>query len=459
VKEEVAMSFERIAAVRLHFPRGTKRRSARHRVPGRFATPGLVLVPMLLILSLVGNAAPVAGGQMALPMPMALQGDEAQMITVAHLAAGTLAEGESALETLLVEDDTNEQARLGLGVIRFLRAIERLSQGLYGYGLKSPESFMVPVVRLPVPPNPNPEPITYADFRALLETYVADLARAEETIAGVTSSDVKLVLDLSQIRYDVEGDGRVGADERLLAIIQRITGIPEAEMPASLTFAFDAGDARWLQGYSHVLMAIGEFLLAHDWQESFDVSFFHFFPGMESPFRDALVPPTGNSNDQISPVADLISFLHIRWPVVEPERMAAVREHLKATIALSRESWQAIVAERDDDREWIPNPEQTNRFADVLPVSPERIDAWYAVLDEAEAVLDGEKLVPHWRFSQGFNLRRVFEEPQPFDLVLWITGPATLPYLEDGPVATPEEWGRLTQAFEGNFGLFAVWVN
>ncbi len=459
-KEETAMSFKRFAD-RSHFLGRAKRPSTRHRPPGRFVTPGLVLIPVLLLLSLVGRAAPVAGGQTALPMPMALQSgaDEAQTITVAHLEAGTLAEGEAALEALLAEDDTNDQARLGLGVIRFLQAIEGLSQGLYKYGLKSPESFMVPVVRLPVPLNPDPEPITYADFRDLLETYVADLALAEETIAGVTDSDVKLVLDLSQISYDVEGDGQIGADERLLTVIEQITGIPETEMPPSLTFAFDAGDARWLQGYSHVLMAVGEFLLAYDWQESFDVSFFHFFPGMDSPFRDALVPPTGNPNADFAPVADAISFLHIRWPIAEPERMSAVRDHLKATIALSRESWEAIMAERDDDREWIPNPEQTNWFADILPVSPERIDAWYEVLDEAESVLDGEKLIPHWRFSQGFNLRRVFEEPRPFDLVLWVTGPAALPYLEDGPVVTPEEWERLTQAFEGNFGLFALWVN
>lgn len=455
------MSAQRLATRLL--PRRTARQGwALGRPRSRPLTPSLVLIPALLLLSLVGQAAPVASEQTALLMPLALQdgaGDEAQTLTVAHLEAGTLAEGEAALEALLAEDDANDRARFGLGVIRFLQAIEGLSQGLYGYGLKSPESFMVPVVRLPVPPNPDPEPITYVDFRALLQTYVADLAHAEETIAGVTASDVKLVLDLRQIRYDVEGDGRVAADERLLAVIERITGIPEEEMPASLTVAFDAGDARWLQGYSHVLMAVGEFLLAHDWQESFEVSFFHFFPGMDSPFRDALVPPTGDINEDFAPVADIISFLHIRWPVVEPERMAAVRAHLKATIALSRESWQAIVAERDDDREWIPNPEQTNRFADVLPVSPERIDAWHAVLDEAEAILDGEKLIPHWRFTRGFNLRRVFEDPQPFDLVLWITGPAALSYLEDGPVVTPEEWDRLTRAFEGNFGLFAVWVN
>ena len=55
-------------------------------------------------------------------------------------------------------------------------------------------------------------------------------------------------------------------------------------------------------------------------------------------------------------------------------------------------------------------------------------------------MIDGKKLVPHWRFTKGFNLARVFDEPQPFDTVLWITGPAALPYLEDGPVSTSEDW-------------------
>ena len=437
----------------------------RRQVPGRRAarcSPALVLIVVLLLLSSVGQAALVTRGRAADLTPAKFQdvaATEAHYLTVMHLEAGTLAEGESTLEALLDRDTSNDQARFGLGVIRFMLAIEQLSQGLYKYGLQSPESFMAPVLRLPVPANPNPAPINYEDFQTLLDVFVTDLAHAEETLAGVSASDVKLVLDLTKLRYDVDGDGRVADDERFIAVIQRVTGITDQDIPGSLTFAFDLGDARWLQGYSHVLMAFGEFFLAHDWQESFDVSFFHFFPGMESPFRDALVPPGTSFNDDVAPVADFVSFLHIRWPVSEPARLAAVRTHLKQTIALSRESWRTILAEPDDDREWIPNPDQTNRFAALLPVTTERIAAWYDVLDEAEALLDGEKLIPHWRFTQGFNLRRVFEEPQSFDLVLWITGPAALPYLEDGPVTTPEEWERLTRAFGENFGLFAVWVN
>jgi hypothetical protein len=385
--------------------------------------------------------------------------DEAvRMLTVSHLEAGTLAEGEAALAEIVASDATNADAQLGLGVIRFMRAIEHLSQGLYTYGLKPPQSFMAPIVRLPVPENPNPQPITYADFRGLIQSYVTDLALAEATLADVEASDVQLVLDLKQLRYDGDGDGNVTDNERFIAVIQRVSGMRDPNMPASLTFAFDAGDVLWLRAYCHVLMAFGELLLAYDWQESFDASFFHLFPAMESPFRDALAPPSGTMNDEIAPIADFVSFLHIRWPVSEPERLATVRTHLKQMIALSRESWQAIEAETADDREWIPNARQTSPFA-TLQVDAERIAAWYQVLDEAEAVLDGEKHVPHWRFQQGVNLRRVFEEPQPFDLVLWLTGPAALPYLEDGPVTTPEDWARMTEAFGGRFGLFALWVN
>jgi hypothetical protein len=269
---------------------------------------------------------------------------------------------------------------------------------------------------------------------------------------------VKLVLDLKALRYDVDGDGTVNDGERFIAVVERVTGMTEAAMPASLTFAFDQGDVYWLRGYCNLLMAVGEFFLAHDWQESFDASFFHLFPAMQSAFRDALKPPSGSETDEFAPIADFISFIHIRWPVAEPARMAAVRTHLKQMIALSRESWTAIEAETDDDREWLPNARQTSPFASIQ-VDAAQIAAWRQVLDEAEAVLDGDKLVPHWRFAQGINLRRVFEEPQPFDLVLWITGPAALPYLENGPISSSDDWARMTRVFGGRFGLFALWAN
>jgi hypothetical protein len=386
--------------------------------------------------------------------------EAAAKLAASHLEAGTLSAGEAELSALLDKDPGNDEARLGLGTIRFIRAVEHLSQGLYRYGLQPPKSFLIPVVRLPVPENPNPQPITFQDFRGLLQAFVSDLGSAEATLALVKSDKVKLVLDLDKIHYDVRGDGVIGDDDRLVGVIERVTGMARSVMPSSLVFAFGKGDALWLQGYCNLLMAFGDFFLAYDWHESFETTFFHFFPKMSSPFRDALAPADPNDYfmSEGSPIADFISFAHIRWPLTEPARMHEARDHLKKMIALSRASWAAIEAETDNDRKWIPNERQTSSFQSVV-VDANRIAAWHAVLDEAEAILDGKKLVPHWRLRQGINIRRVFEEPQPFDFVLWITGPAALPYLEDGPVVTNEEWGRITDSFGGSFGVFAVWFN
>ena len=69
------------------------------------------------------------------------------------------------------------------------------------------------------------------------------------------------------------------------------------------------------------------------------------------------------------------------------------------------------------------------------------MQAWHAALQMAEDLLEGRKLLPHFRFAdKGVNMKRFFEEPKPFDLVLSITGPGVVPYLEQGPMLTSEEW-------------------
>ena len=393
---------------------------------------------------------------MALP---AAADEAANRLAVEHLYAGTLQAGDEQLSAILAGDPANDDARIGLGTIRFVRAIENLSQGLYRYGLKTPRSFLVPILRLPVPENPDPEPITFQDFQDLVAGFSRDLALAEETLTGV-GPDVKLRLDLRKLRYDIDGDGKIVKDEGFVAVVQQVTGMPGDAMPAELTFAFDQGDALWLRGYCHVLMGMSDFIVAHDWHESFETSFFHFFPKMESPFAAALAPADENNPmyAEGAPVADFISFFHHRWPVSDPALMKGVRQHIKSMIALSRESWDSIEAETDDDLEWLPNARQKSPF-ESIQVNAEQIAAWRGVMDQAELVIDGKKLAPHWRFNQGFNLARVFDEPQAMDVVLWITGPAALPYLEDGPVSTSADWEKMVDAFGGRFGIFAVWFN
>ena len=185
--------------------------------------------------------------------------------------------------------------------------------------------------------------------------------------------------------------------------------------------AFDRADALWLQGYCHLLSAGLEFVLAYDWRETFDRTAGLFYPGLH---LSGEFTPTrqGVFGDEFA-MADGVAFIHeIRWRPVEPDRLSKTREHLKQVVALSRLSWQAIFAETDDEQEWIPAPAQKNPAMPTMQITQPRVDTWLAALDDFDAVLDGRKLIPHWRFQKGVNLRRALEQPRMFDLVLWVTG-------------------------------------
>ena len=87
------------------------------------------------------------------------------------------------------------------------------------------------------------------------------------------------------------------------------------------------------------------------------------------------------------------------------------------------------------------------------------IDSWLEVVAEFEQVLDGRKLLPHWRFNEGLNLKRYLEEGKTFDLVLLIAGADAVPYLEQGPISDQATWDRLMTGFRGNFLGYALWFN
>jgi hypothetical protein len=382
-----------------------------------------------------------------------------------HLYAGTLAAGMTELDQRVAADAADKEARFGLGMLQFVRAVEHLGQGLYRHGLQPPHAVSVPLLRLPVPVNPIPEPLTYGDFRAILQAFADDLAAAEATLAAVGDNDVALVVDLMQVRLDMRADGHPGDDEtlaRIMAGLFRVRTQPLTLAPA-LEVKFDAGDAVWLGGYAHVLMALDEFLLAHDFHVTFDATFHHFFARAVTPFAVPLAAPAPDGGGFGFPdstiLADLVALIHtINWPVVEPARMGKTRTHLLAMIEMSRHSWKLIEAETGDDREWVPNPRQQNAALGGS-VSERQLAAWYQALDEAEAMLNGRTLVPHWRFEKGIDLKKFFDEPQTFDLVMLLTGAGAVPFLVDGPVASAERWTEITDAFEGSFFSYAIWFN
>jgi hypothetical protein len=159
-------------------------------------------------------------------------------------------------------------------------------------------------------------------------------------------------------------------------------------------------------------------------------------------------------------VVDVIAFIHlVRLSVREPARLKRALEHFQQMLALSKESWKFILAETDDDHEWIPSPKQKGVLG--IPISQEMVDSWLEFVEEAEALFAGKRLVPFWRGTErrGVNLRRAFLEPRPLDLVLWVQGTAATPYLEKGTLTKLAVWNRLQRVFSGEFVGFAIWFN
>lgn len=389
-----------------------------------------------------------------------------------HAEAGTLAEGEKLLAARVAANAGDAEARAALGFAKFARAVEKLGQSLHRHGLRPPPNMgmMLPVLRFPVPENPNPEPISYQKMRAIYAALLGDMAEVETVLAAVPASDFKLRLDLSAVRLDLNADGKGAPQESLGAVVRelmqprsrrdRLPPMPEA-IPA-WNIAFDYADTIWLRGYAKLLSAFSEFALAHDWSDAFATTAQLFFPNVEGAVGIAAIsrPDPSMGGVEANSIADAIAFLHmVRFPVVEPARMPRVRQHLLEMVKLSRENWKAILAESDDEDEWLPSPRQKNSAVLGVSVTDEIVGNWHAALAQFEAALEGKVLLGHWRFQKGIDLKQVFEEPRTFDLVLWILGPAALPYLKDGETlsrSTVNEWQRM---FGGNFLSFAIWFN
>lgn len=375
-----------------------------------------------------------------------------------HLTQGDLAAAAKSLKVRLAKSPDDSQAWYGLGMVQVLEAVENLAQNLHRYGLK-PMNQQLPFVRLPVPENPAPEVITYKKWRQVLQQFIDDLDTAADTLAKVEDDDVKLKLPVGLIRLDLDGDGKSTEEETFWRVFTTVPwrAAKLGDDQKRFDIGFDKADVHWTIGYTHLLRAMAEAWLAHDTEQFFDITAPLFFSGLESPYESLRRGGDARRFDMAG-IADLIAAIHLmRLEPVEPQRMHSARQHLLEMIAQSRLCWEHAIAETDDDREWIPNAQQTSLTP--LDVTEERIEGWRLFLTEAEKVLNGERLLPHWRVidGRGINLKTVFEEPRTFDLVMWVHGAAAIPYLEEGELISDKTAGDLGRIFQGRFVAFAIW--
>jgi hypothetical protein len=313
-----------------------------------------------------------------------------------YLHSGELARGEAVLTLALENHPKDDQVRFGLGVLQFARAVERLGQALHQYGARA-ENTGTPFLRIPVPKNDNPQTVSYEALGRVFDVFLADLDRAERTLAGVTDETVKLPLRLAGVRLDLTGGGK--PTDKLLDVLVKLNGgVRFAFLKDNPEFlvCFDRGDVAWLRAYCHLLSAMLEGYRAFDLEGYFAERVKAVFPKVE-PGKKKLDADT--------------------LVVADGARLGRFRKHLLAVCELNRETWKFVRAETDDDHEWLPNAKQKGVLG--LPVRDEMIDRWLEMVNQLEGLLKGERLFPGWLLQlvgvdtkgKGLNFKTLLDDP------------------------------------------------
>ena len=143
----------------------------------------------------------------------------------------------------------------------------------------------------------------------------------------------------------------------------------------------------------------------------------------------------------------------------DPALAASAHDHLLAMIRENRRFWDLVEVETDNDSEWVPNDRQVSGLGLIMP--PGTGERWRAVLADAEGILTGALLVPHWRYGAeaGIDVAAMFRDPPAVDIVAMVQGDGFLPYVRKGPQASALSWREFERLVSGEAMLFAIFLN
>lgn len=374
---------------------------------------------------------------------------------ISQMIAGS---GLSATEDVLVASGrTDATTQFAIGGIRFLRAIEKTLQTRWRLGINAARTEL-PVLRLPVPPNATPDRFEPGDIEALFATLIGDLIAARAPLEAIGDADaVDLPIRITDLWFDVNNNGIRDEGEGVTEIGGMALTGRAVRVIDTPTIRFDTADAAWLAAYTHFLSGFAELVLAFEPTDQIarvaEASKAMDALAGDSQYQNAYDMMFGQQVDR----AAMIYFALQRQP--DPAHTRATREHLLRMIALNRVFWARVGTETDNRGEWIPNDTQDQALGMTVPEGTGT--RWQAVLDDAEAMLNGTKLIPHWRLrgGAGINLRRLLEDPVPVDLAEWVHGIGLLPYAEEGQRVTPDSWLDFERLVRGDGLMFVVFLN
>ena len=345
-----------------------------------------------------------------------------------------------------------------LAGLQFLGGIEAALQLRWQTGIRSDWSEL-PVLRLPIPENPAARPFAPSDFTTLITGLDTRMDAARATLDQLGDKPFALEIRISDLWFDINMNGTRDEGEDLGSVAgltlggARMIVVPVADP----VIRFDTADAAWLQAYTHFLSGFVSTALAYDPEPAIrrvmDSSAAIYALWGDTPPTNAMDMMFGRQVDRIAMVLFALSKT--------PDKSLALdaHSHFLSMIEANRRFWSLVALEDDNDREWVPNDRQVSGLG--LNVPPGTGERWQAVLADAEALLKGEALIPHWRFGAeaGINLKKAFENPPAVDLVTWIQGEGLLPYAEKGRRISPDAWNDFARLVSGDAMLFAVFLN
>jgi hypothetical protein len=372
-----------------------------------------------------------------------------------EIARSGIAPTEARLAALA--SPTNEDL-FALAGLRFLGGVEAALQLRWQTGVRADWSEL-PILRLPIPENPAARPFVPADFTTLLTGLDADMDSARATLTELADKPFALEIRIADLWFDINMNGTRDEGEDVASVAgltlggARMIAVPVPDP----VIRFDTADAAWLTAYTHFLSGFVSTALAYEPEPAIrrvmDSSAAIYALWGDTPPPNALDMMFGRQVDRIAMVLFALSKT--------PDKTLALdaHGHFLSMIKENRRFWGLVEVEEDNDREWVPNGRQVSGLG--LNVPPGTGERWQAVLADAEAVLKGEALIPHWRFGAeaGINLMKAFENPPAVDLVTWIQGEGLLPYAEKGRRISPAAWNDFERLVSGDAILFAVFLN
>ncbi len=376
------------------------------------------------------------------------------------LSAEIATNGIAATEARLAALPTPKPDELfALAGLRFLGGVEDGLQIRWQTGVDADWSEL-PILRLPIPENPGARAFAASDFTQLVADLGSRMDSARAALDQLGPQEFALEIALGDLWFDInanqtrdEGEGVSDVAGLTLGGAGRM-GMQAVNDPV---IRFDIADAAWLSAYTHFLSAFVSLTQAYDPAPAID-RIIASTARMEAMW--GTTPPT-NAFDmmfgrQVDRAAMVLTALS---QTPDPALTRSAHAHLLSMITENRRFWALVEAESDNDSEWVPNDRQVSGLGLTMP--PGTGARWQGVLADAEKLLNGELLIPHWRYGAeaGINLKKMFEAPVPVDLITWIQGEGLLPFAEKGPRASPFAWNEFTSVVQGDELLFAVFLN